>query len=143
MYADFLPSSNFFVSGRVGSYSIDTKTSGVGLEPREFEQVAHQPGQPLALPDGGLQVVVGDEQPRRHGLAARSEDQHGGGDDAWGYGRVRSATLMVVMWLLASVATALIEALKPIAVTRRAWVILSASRRTPAQVVRVSLPSAQ
>jgi hypothetical protein len=35
-YADFLPSSNFYVSGRVGSYTIDTETSGVGTEPRIF-----------------------------------------------------------------------------------------------------------
>jgi hypothetical protein len=35
-YADFLPSSNFYVSGRAGQYSIDTETSGVGTAPRIF-----------------------------------------------------------------------------------------------------------
>lgn len=35
-YADFLPSTNFYVSGRVGQYSIDTETSGVGTAPRVF-----------------------------------------------------------------------------------------------------------
>src|SRR5688500_19780971 len=35
-YADFLPSTNFYVSGRVGQYSIDTETSGVGTAPRGF-----------------------------------------------------------------------------------------------------------
>lgn len=35
-YADFLPSSNFYVSGRIGQYTIDAETSGVGTEPRVF-----------------------------------------------------------------------------------------------------------
>ena len=35
-YADFLPSTNFYVSGRAGSYTIDTETEGVGTEPRIF-----------------------------------------------------------------------------------------------------------
>jgi hypothetical protein len=35
-YADFLPSTNFYVSGRVGQYSIDTETSGVGTAPNIF-----------------------------------------------------------------------------------------------------------
>ncbi len=35
-YADFLPSTNFYVSGRVGQYNIDTTTSGVGTAPRIF-----------------------------------------------------------------------------------------------------------
>ncbi|HET7705906.1 MAG TPA: TonB-dependent receptor [Thermoanaerobaculia bacterium] len=54
-YADFLPSSNFFVSGRVGQYSIDTKTSGVGTEPRIFFRngtIPVDPSSPLYRPTG-------------------------------------------------------------------------------------------
>lgn len=54
-YADFLPSSNFYVSGRAGQYTIDASTSGVGTAPNIYFRngtIPVPPDDPLFRPAG-------------------------------------------------------------------------------------------
>lgn len=52
-YADFVPSSSFYVSGRVGIYETDTKTSGIDTQNQIFFRngvIGTTPGNPGGLP---------------------------------------------------------------------------------------------